>query len=157
MRAQILTNAKPPMPFHSSTWKKEAKHLYSKTKLYLGEVDPVLLKKNDNILLQLEQIALMNGLRMRNVKSYSSPVLLPLAGSVGMHQDNGLGLLVNWLLYTDDLSGCYDLHPAQLLVRDRTLELRAGSVFVFNANVNHAWISNSKCIIAQMAVSRIRK
>lgn len=156
MRAQILAHVKPPKPFGSTTWRKEAERLYGKSKLFLGEVDPVLLEKDNSILLQLKQIALMHGLRMRTVKDYYSPCLLPLAGSVGMHQDDGLGLLLNWLLHIEDLSGYSDLHPAQLAVRDHTLDLREGSVFVFNANANHAWISNSKCIIVQIGVSQIR-
>lgn len=92
-------------------------------------------------------------LKYRDISLYTGTCVLPLACSTGWHTDNGLGLLLNWLIGLRDIDGFVDLARPQLVTRNTVLDLEVGDIFVFNANVGHAWISNSACLLVQMPVS----
>jgi hypothetical protein len=87
----------------------------------------------------------------------SNVMFTTLKGSSSWHTDEGLGLLLNWMVY-------YDRHSFQiasglrfptLITEDCSLnavEIGLGDVFVFNANRGHAWVSNWDCAFLQIPV-----
>jgi hypothetical protein len=43
----------------------------------------------------------------------------------------------------------------QLITSHGGLTLREGDFFVFDANRGHVWVSNARCVIAQIPVSKL--
>lgn len=79
--------------------------------------------------------------------------------SVGMHVDDGCGPLVATLVWA---SGGSDLERRivhnrfELITKHGPLPLRLGDMFIFNANLPHAWIAYEACALACMTVKRCR-
>lgn len=72
-----------------------------------------------------------------------------------MHKDSGFGNVLSWLVKKQSIGRQYaDNDSIQLITKSADpLELKVGDVFIFNANYDHAWISNMDCMLLQVAVS----
>jgi hypothetical protein len=81
--------------------------------------------------------------------------VIPVLGSVGWHEDPGLGTVLNWVVHIEVLNGyrTYDFDRAELLTKHGSLGLKPGGVFLFDANQGHAWLSNCACVILQATVA----
>lgn len=122
-----------------------------------GEIEPMTLAYDHEISRQLRLLAGNYGLKERCARGYTSRCLLPLALSSAWHTDRGLGHVLCWIICNEDITSILELTPAQLITRNAVLDLRVGDVFIFNADVGHAWLSNSAYLMAQMTVSPIKK
>jgi len=126
---------------------------------YLGEVDPQGASDNDPLITKLLDIGKEYGLILKKQSFYTGSSYTPVRGSVPWHNDNGIGLLLNWLVASKDLAGykdCLSHNDCHLLTRHGQLEIKTGDIFVFNGNIGHAWISNSQCMLVQTTVKAIR-
>jgi len=124
---------------------------------YLGEVDPITLDPTFLCYKRLQAFAEDNGYKLSQVRLYNSSSILPLCGSVGMHDDEGMGLLMSWIVHYEELSESFNSYDyMQLVYPGGALDLKLGDVFVFNADKPHAWISNSRCVLIQLAVKKSR-
>jgi hypothetical protein len=121
--------------------------------IYPGDVDPLTLEVNHKAYQKLLAYAELNGFKRREVSLYNPQSLLPIVGSVGWHSDEHMGLVLSWILYEEPLIPQKDSYTMQLITRRKALDLVPGQVFLFNANADHTWISNYKCIMAQLTVS----
>ncbi len=162
MKAQILTSIVPTTDkFYIGD---SHKHYFSlathEAGTYLGEVDPV----SDEPGTSPTAISLINTAKEFNLEPntnitwYSTRNFLELTGSVGWHNDKGLGLLLSWVLYETDIPGFsadYN-HKMTLMTTKTRLELKTGDIFVFNSDADHAWMSNTTCLLYQIAVKRIK-
>lgn len=81
---------------------------------------------------------------------YLDPSITVTNGSIGWHNDPGIGKVATLLLYESKL---YD-EPAALITKHGVLYVKPGDIFVFDANQFHAWLSNSLCIFAQACVKK---
>ena len=91
-------------------------------------------------------------------KFYGTRQIILVSGSVAEHRDEGLGLVLSWLIYQKPLKGktaaeysCY------LQTGNGEHAVTLGDVFLFNATQRHAWMSNFDCALAQITVSKPRK
>lgn len=122
-----------------------------------GEVDPVELPWDNGVTKELRFLAQKYGFRHNEeMQFFAGNCLLPLALSTGWHNDKGLGHVLSWILCYKDFEGICELSSAQLITRNAVLDLNVGDVFVFNADVGHAWLSNSMYLMAQMPVKPIK-
>ena len=134
-----------------------------------GSLDNVIPLKGmyDGIGETLKKRAALWGFESRKSALYGSGSIIPIVGSIGMHTDPGLGGVICWLLYSDfpsricqhkgmDASGSF-LRPGkpELITSHGMLEISQGAIFVFNANSKHAWVSNTRCVLAQIPVSKL--
>ena len=127
---------------------------------YLGEVDPMAVGQDDPLLVRLLQVGNDHGLSYKHQHFYVGSSYLPINGSVPWHEDQGIGLVLNWMVHSMDLEGYQDSlnhNRCHLLTRHGQLQIGVGDIFVFNGNVGHAWISNSKCMLVQTTVSASRR
>jgi hypothetical protein len=126
---------------------------------YLGEVDPQGVSDSDPLIVKLLDIGKEYGLIFEKQNFYTGSSYLPLRGSVPWHNDDGIGLLLNWIVASKNLEGYTDSlshNACHLLTRHGQLEIKAGDIFVFNGNAGHAWISNSQCMLVQTTVKATR-
>jgi hypothetical protein len=125
----------------------------------LGEVEPKAVGIENEFIKELLRLGLTHAnLKHKPCRSYNSSSILLLNGSVGMHDDNGMGLLLNWVLKVNNLSRSkWSSHGPELITKQECLEIREGDVFVFDANKDHAWLSNNMCLLAQVTVKKTRK
>jgi len=81
------------------------------------------------------------------------PVAAYLAanGSIKTHTDKSSGLNVACLIAAEK-----HWDKPELLTRHGALEIGLGDVFVFNADLPHAWLSNDFCVLASIQVKRRR-
>jgi hypothetical protein len=121
--------------------------------IYPGDVDPLTLEVENKAYQELLGYANLKGLKRRKVTLYNPQSLLPIVGSVGWHSDQYMGLVLSWILYKEPLISQKDSYTMQLITRRKALDLGPGQVFLFNADADHAWVSNYKCIMAQLTVS----
>jgi hypothetical protein len=134
-----------------------------------GSLDNVVPLKGvyDGIGEMLKKRAALSGFKPRRSKLYGSGSILPIVGSIGLHTDPGLGNLLCWLLYSDVpshicqhkgmTSNGSHLRPGkpELITSHGSLTVSQGEFFVFNANNGHAWVSNTRCVLAQIPVSKL--
>lgn len=135
-----------------------------------GSLDNVISLKGvyDVIGETLKKRAALWGFKPRKSATYGSGSILPIVGSIGWHTDHGLGSVMCWLLYSDFPShlcqhkglssdGRSYLHSGkpELITSHGTLQISQGQFFVFNANSGHAWVSNTRCVLAQIPVSKL--
>ena len=76
---------------------------------------------------------------------------VPINRSVGWHTDPGLGTLLSWLVWATSTES----PTPQLITSHGGLFIRKGDIFIFNANKGHAWFSNTRCVLAQIPVSKL--
>lgn len=121
----------------------------------LGEIEPSQLIPSDPMCASLLALLPVYGLKKRDPRWYGSPTFLQLKGSVGMHKDSGFGNVLSWFVKKQTIGGEYaDDESVQLITKSADpLNLEVGDVFIFNANYDHAWISNFDCMLLQVAVS----
>jgi len=132
------------------------KHLKSSE---LGEVEPETVEIENEFIKELLRLGLTHAnLKHNPYTLYSSPSILLLNGSVGMHNDNGMGLLLNWVLKVNNLSRSqWSSNGPELITKQECLKISEGDVFVFDANKDHAWLSNNMCLLAHVTVEKTRK
>lgn len=87
------------------------------------------------------------------------PAVIAVKGSVGLHDDIGLGKVLSWILHLSPLSGhqAYKEEKPSLIAESNgsmfVLEdLDEGDLFVFDADQKHGWISNFECVLAQVPI-----
>lgn len=87
------------------------------------------------------------------------------AGSIGPHDDKSMGLTACALLSTvnlsrslvaDDFHDNYESGKCVLFANGQHMHINMGDVFVFNADVKHAWMSNCKWLLQSQAIRRPR-
>ena len=133
-----------------------------------GSLDNVVPLKGvyDGIGEMLKKRAALSGFKPRRSELYGSGSILPIVGSIGLHTDPGLGNVLCWLLYSDFPShicqhrgmtstGSYQRPKPELITSHGSLTVSQGEFFVFNANNGHAWVSNTRCVLAQIPVSKL--
>jgi len=98
----------------------------------------------------LETVSINGGFRPRQSKRIGKGELFPVAGSAGWHEDPGHGLVLSTLMLVSSKT----VGAIQLITSHGGLTLREGDFFVFDANRGHAWVSNARCVIAQIPVSK---
>jgi len=99
----------------------------------------------------LETVSINGGFRPRQSKRIGKGELFPVAGSLGWHKDPGHGLVLSTLMWVSSKT----VGAIQLITSHGGLTLREGDFFVFDANKGHAWVSNARCVIAQIPVSKL--
>jgi hypothetical protein len=133
-----------------------------------GSLDNVVPLKGvyDSIGEMLKKRAALSGFKPRKSALYGSGSIIPIVGSIGLHTDPGLGKVLCWLLYSDFPShicqhkgmtsnGSYLRPKPELITSHGSLQISQGAIFVFNANNGHAWVSNTRCVLAQIPVSKL--
>jgi hypothetical protein len=121
----------------------------------LGCVYSERIEKDDPILLDLQKACELHGFVVNSIScdSYLVCDYTFGAGSVVLHKDPGLGLTVNVLVALQSFSRSFDCYnDCQLIAQGKSINLKVGSVFVFNGNFNHAWIANCRWLIATQSV-----
>ena len=134
-------------------------------KLYIGEIE--LAETNKNVLPELELVCGNAGYRFRTEPrtGYALNDCVFGAGSVGPHNDMGMGLTAIALLAVVDLSRNFAAEPFRddwndgdcvLFAGGTYLHIQIGDVIVFNADQEHAWMSNSRWLLLSQSVCRVR-
>lgn len=137
---------------------------YLRTTCELGQVMPFTsLSPEDKCFQLLKKRAEDEGFVYRDkCKFYGSREIILVSGSLGKHRDKhrdeGMGLVLSWLIYQEPLKGRSAAeYSCCLQTRKGEHAVALGDVFLFNATHNHAWMSNFDCAIAQITVSKPRK
>jgi len=154
MKLERLTNLSPLE--HGEDVLEKALSSYSDNP-WNGDVDPLALPFDNKWISSLLRVGELNGLKYKKQSLYTGCCLLPLYLSTGYHDDAGLGLVLNWLIDVSSFHGHRTPFSPQIAVQGKSLDLRVGDVFVFNASLSHCWISNHHCMLVQVPVSRSRK
>lgn len=120
-----------------------------------GEVDPIGLHPGLEPGATMLRIMRRLGMSRRLCHYYSDFSLLALNGSVGVHDDPGLGLILNWIVADINPS---NIEPEIVAIspkntqRKYNLQLAVGDIFLFDADQPHAWVSNGESILVQVSV-----
>lgn len=133
---------------------------YLRATCELGQVMPFTsLLPEDKCFQLLKKRAEYEGFAYRDkCKFYGSREIILVSGSVGKHRDEGMGLVLSWLIYQEPLKGRSAAECSCCLQTGKGEHaVTLGDVFLFNATHNHAWMSNFDCAIAQITVSKPRK
>ena len=161
MKAKVLGKLDPKII--SKADREIAKSLQTRTTKWLGEVEPIALSLTNPYMMALLDFGAKYGFKYKETRLYTGPCLLPLDGTVLWHDDSGIGHLLCWVLEVRKFGRSFDESrntPALLSQTGREVEqlesLVPGTVFVFNGDVGHAWLSNESCLLAQVTVSPIR-
>jgi hypothetical protein len=90
---------------------------------------------------------------------YSSLSLTSCKGSVDPHDDPGLGLSALWFIHRKPLHKSQQgLHEPPVLYGGRQwLDVRLGEIIVFDANKEHAWLSNYHCSMIMQTIKKARR
>ena len=166
MKPQVLDNIQIDFQWPEIAAKVEKE--LDKDDVYLGEIKPQSARNDDPLIAKLLDVGKEHGLVYRKQNFYPgssyvfypSSSYLPIRGSVPWHDDDGIGLLLNWLVASRDLHGYkdnLDYNKCHLLTKHGQLRVQVGDIFVFNGNIGHAWVSNSQCVLVQTRVSASRK
>ena len=101
-----------------------------------------------------------NGYAKRYNSPYNSLSLTYCKGSIQPHHDPGYGLVALWLVSVKQLhriqSGFQSEDPS-LYGSRRWLDVRLGEIIVFDADKEHAWLSNYHCSMIMQTVRRVRR
>lgn len=133
---------------------------YLKGYCELGQIAPFKsLLPEDKCFQLLNKRAEDEGLVYRDkCEFYGERQIILVSGSVGEHRDEGMGLVLSWLIYQKPLKGKGALDcSCYLQTRNGEHAVNIGDVFLFNATHHHAWMSNFDCALAQITVSKPRK
>lgn len=90
------------------------------------------------------------GWRPRQCQKYESLSLTFLNGACRWHTDPGFGPVACWLVHSDDDPGDWP----QLITRHGPVDMRVGSLCIFDADQGHAWLSNAVCVMVMATVAR---
>jgi hypothetical protein len=151
MKAEILGCIAPT---ESGLTPKEIARLENQA--YMGDVCPLGIGPELKAYGVLRDFAVENGFKLVHRPMFTNNCILPLAGSVGWHKDEGIGLILNWVLHETPHQRNVCRHRMQLIYSNGAIEVAPGHVFVFNGNQGHAWHSNSRCVLVQMTVAKVR-
>ena len=111
-------------------------------------------------------VGLLNtsGYVVRENPQWDEPTLNAVKGSIGPHEDPGLGLVAFWLLHkqpfdrkkeSKELSWHVD-NPWLFSSQQRKI-MALGDVVVFDANKTHSWMCNGGIYAISQTISRKRK
>jgi hypothetical protein len=134
----------------------------------LGEVDVCQPFDDPRLIAQLERLCKQNGFAFnkQHPGPYGARDSVFGAGSVGFHDDTGLGYTVSVLLACAPLSRGLkdsgflgDRGSADCIFISGTsvLYVSIGDVFIFNGNIEHAWMSNGKWLLLSQSVRKLRR
>jgi hypothetical protein len=151
MKAEILGYIAPT---ESGLTPKEITRLENQA--YMGDVDPLTISPDLKSYGILRDFAIENGFKPVYRPMFANNCILPLAGGVGWHKDEGIGLILNWVLHETPHKQDVCRHNMQLIYPNGAIDVAPGHVFVFNGNQGHAWHSNSRCVLVQMTVAKMR-
>lgn len=156
MHPKILGNINPRGSFIPKQSVEAADRLLHECSNSLGDVEPIALEFNNPYIGKLLDFGGNHGFFYRKQSYYTGSCFLALHGSVGLHDDMGIGHLLCWLLRAEDFKGkSSQWGPSLLVFHDgKPLEVqpRRGDVFIFDGNRQHAWFSNESCLIVQTTV-----
>lgn len=156
MKPRILGNINPRAGFIPKESIKTADRLFLEHSDSLGNVEPIGLPQDDPHIKALLGFGHEHNLFYRKQEFYTGSCFLPLHGSVGLHDDMGIGHILCWVLRMEDFEGkCSEWGPCLLVLHGgKPLEIqpRRGDVFIFDGNRQHAWFSNESCLLAQATV-----
>lgn len=101
-----------------------------------------------------------NGYAKRYGSPYNSLSLTYCKGSIQPHHDPDYGLVALWLVSVKQLhriqSGFQSEDPS-LYGSRRWLDVRLGEIIVFDADKEHAWLSNYHCSMIMQTVKKVRR
>lgn len=126
----------------------------------LGDVDirrPI--DPSEPVFHVLRECAIRNGMFPRLLRgqagAYNMADFLVTSGSISTHTDPKLGTVLTWLVDArqNPLTPCGQEGMAtELITEHGVLGLRVGDLFVFNASIRHALLSNHACVFAQTQI-----
>jgi len=151
MKAEILGSLHPKL---AGLTAKDIRRMEQRA--WMGDVSPISIGPSNQCYQTLLGFALEHRLRPKIRRMYQNNCILPLAGSVGWHTDEGIGLILNWIIHKTSLSRKVDPNDMQLIYPNGAIDVRLGDVFLFNGNQGHAWCSNNRCTLVQMTVIKTR-
>jgi hypothetical protein len=133
--------------------------------LAIGEIETA--EADTDLLPELEFLCSKAGYRFntKNRIHYALNDCVFGAGSIGPHNDMGMGLTAIALLAVADLSknftadkfrGDWSNGDCVLFTGGTYLHIKVGEVVVFDANQEHAWMSNSRWLLLSQSVRRVR-
>lgn len=154
MKLERLTNLSPLK--HGEGALEKVLSFYSDN-TWDGEIDPIALPFDNEWISSLLRAGEPHRLKYKRQSAYTGCCFLPLYLSTVYHADAGLGLVLNWLIDVSSFCGHRTSFSPQIAVQGKSLDLDVGDVFIFNANLDHCWISNHRCMLVQVPVSRSRK
>jgi hypothetical protein len=70
-----------------------------------------------------------------------------------------MGTVLSWMIDIRPINAVQERNSSgdyvELFVSgvNHLLKIKSGDVFIFDANVDHAWISNMNCMLVQLTVS----
>ena len=101
-----------------------------------------------------------NDYAKRYTSPYSSLSLTYCKGSIQPHCDPDYGLVALWLVSVKQLyriqSG-FESEDPTLYCSKRWLDVRLGEIVVFDADKEHAWLSNYHCSMIMQTVRKTRR
>ena len=131
---------------------------------YLGEVYSAPIFGDDTVLVELERVCTRYGLcfNEQHPGPYVNHDYVFGAGSVGFHADDGMRLTAAVLVAVAPISAgirevLYQGEPCCLIAGGKCLALEVGDAFVFNGDVEHAWMANCRWVIATQSVRKRKK
>ena len=131
---------------------------------WLGEVNVAPVHRNDSVLVELERACKLQGFvfNKEHPGPYSECDYTFGAGSVGFHNDGGMGLTAAVLVAVAPIApaieeSLFGRETCELVSGGKFLRLKVGDAFVFNGDVEHAWIANCRWVIVVQSVRKLRK
>jgi hypothetical protein len=126
----------------------------------IGEVyTDEIVKDNLPALSNFFQLLTDNGYARRDSRRYHGLSVTSCKGSVNPHDDPGLGLTALWLVHRKPLfrrQQGWSGEPPLLYGSRQWLRLKLGAIVVFDANKEHAWLSNYHCFMIMQTVKKAR-
>ena len=122
---------------------------------YPGEICPRYLEAKNSLLSTLTNFLKSKGYRYNPCDLYVDKGVLPLVGSVGMHTDEGLGLMASWLVFDEEPAEGNGEAPELVTNGFGHLKVHTGDIFIFDSEIDHGWISNNNCLLIQSSVCPI--
>ena len=123
--------------------------------VYTTEIDK---EQSSNALADFCHVLVNNGYAIRESQLFASLSLTYCKGSVQPHDDKGFGLAALWLASVKPLHKSQWGFEAPLLYSSkRWLDVRLGEIIVFDADKEHAWLSNYHCSMIMQTVKRGRR
>ena len=128
----------------------------------VGEVytTEILTDASSKLLSNFFQLLTRNGYAKRDSCRYYSLSLTSCKGSVDPHDDPGLGLAALWFVHRKPLHKSQQGwlgEPPVLYGSRQWLDVRLGEIIVFDANKEHAWLSNYHCSMIMQTIKKARR
>ena len=123
--------------------------------VYTAEIDK---EQPSNALADFFHVLVNSGYAIR--ESQFSLSLTYCKGSVQPHDDKGYGLAALWLVSVKPLHKHQrEFYPEKPLLYSskQWLDVRLGEIIVFDADKEHAWLSNCHCSMIMQTVKGVRR